>query len=509
MGPHGFVRWSADGADDLGARRHSDPEPRNPPTGRVRAVLAASIIGAVAACGGSTSPSPPVASGAPSTASVRPTAAPPAQAPTPTPQPEWQPYTAPGGAVVDAFGPDGTVYVVSMDNGKATSLVALDQSGTDRPGWPYPIADFQVWSIAVSPSGDVFLATGGNGGIGPGHFVVLGPDGQPKPGWTVPLEGVSLPSDKSLAVTTRFGPDGIAHIGVFSAGGTSPGDGRIYAFSADGAPLDGWPVEIRGGANLLVVAPDGSVYLPSFGDVFGVVGLGRDGKPLPGWPIVNATGPWLGPDGTVYVAQDQTILAFGRGGAPLARWHAPTSPGSPGLIAFAGDGSLIVAAYLRSAAGNSTWPYVAFDATGEPLTAWGPFARPKDTYAYPMYPAKIGRSVYLLLVSAADQSVTSIVALGDDGKPKPGWESGLSFDSMASAFAIGSDDTAYVSRGGAVYAYAPSGDAIAGWPYRPPAGYDDHASVQIAPDGTIYVSSVGSAGRRIVVVGADGQELGQ
>lgn len=487
------------------------PGARCAPARLVRAIVVASVVGLVAACGGSTSPTPPAASStlidaptvAPS-AAAPPTAAPSTPAPTPTPPAGWQPYTATGWAWVHAFGPDGTVYVVSADKGRASSLVALDQSGTVKLGWPYPIADTMVWSMTVAPNGDVFLVTGGDGGSGTGHLVVLGPDGQPKPGWNVPLK-----SDKGLLVRTIFGQNGIAYVGVFDTGGLPLGDGRAYAFAADGAAVGGWPVKVAGGMDF-VVAPDGSVYLASAGDDLRVVGLGPDGKPLLGWPVTGATGPWLGPDGTVYVAQDKKILAFGPAGVPKTGWRTTALPGSAGEIAFAADASLFVKVYTRSAAGDGTTSYLALDAAGKQLTDWGPYVRPKDTYSYPMYPATVGRSVYVVLQSAADQSAGFVVALGDDGQPKPGWKSGLPYDAtQGDSFTVGPDDTAYLAHGGAVHAYTATGDVVAGWPYQVPAGYADSSSVQIAPDGTIYVSSVGSAGGRIVVVGADGQELGQ
>jgi outer membrane protein assembly factor BamB len=82
-----------------------------------------------------------------------------------------------GGHGAPAFGPDGTVYLVVFHTdpaGVRAEVVALDQMGQSKPGWPYRLP-FDPASVAVgltvSPDGRLFVRGGD-------MLVALDPDGR-------------------------------------------------------------------------------------------------------------------------------------------------------------------------------------------------------------------------------------------------------------------------------------------------------------------------------------------
>lgn len=258
-----------------------------------------------------------------------------------------------------AVGGDGTAYVACNLGGKA-SVVAVDQAGQDRPGWPLETRRSRVW-----PWGPQLLAD-----PDPSHdptlfmldqqdsiLTALDPDGHALPGWPAQITGsrphLILARDGTLVVVsskgdpvsrtifTMIGPDGQTLPGwprsisgevmdlIVAPDGTlyyvAP-PGKVYARDRAGDVKRGWPVAIPGADRLhcqfeeypscLAVGPDGTAYLMGLGDGDSgeLLALASDGTTLPGWPYVWASGYaaydneaspnqlGLASDGTVYLA---------------------------------------------------------------------------------------------------------------------------------------------------------------------------------------------------------------
>ncbi len=111
-------------------------------------------------------------------------------------------------------------------------------------------------------------------------------------------------------------------------------DGKIYAFHADGTPVDGWPVDVGGKIITSAAAGDldGDGYdeivaVPFAGVLDNLKVLDCDGQNLPGWPRTVCGGSWAAPtlydidnDGTPEIFVHSTcgkIYAFRADGTPL------------------------------------------------------------------------------------------------------------------------------------------------------------------------------------------------
>ncbi|MFI5101330.1 MAG: hypothetical protein ACHQE5_12590 [Actinomycetes bacterium] len=276
------------------------------------------------------------------------------------------PVTLPG-SIACGSGPciaiagDGTWYAMALlDQGPAAEIVALGPDGTPKPGWPVRIAGGE--GFALGPGGSVYAwgsDVTGTAGTGPGprilrtQFVVLGPDGAPRPGWPV----------------TVTGPAGIPTIGsygtLYTTTGGSPGQvERVMALGADGSERRGWPYTLPrdlaawpygpsagmpARATSPSVGPDGTVYLlvSHAGDISGPPGLlalAPDGRVVPGWPA------WL-PSG----ARFANVGGFGTGGGAQ-----PVPP------AFGTGGTTFVA--ILSNGGQAA--IMALDPSGHEKLGW-------------------------------------------------------------------------------------------------------------------------------------------
>ncbi|MFI5100437.1 MAG: hypothetical protein ACHQE5_07975, partial [Actinomycetes bacterium] len=253
------------------------------------------------------------------------------------------PVTLPG-SIACGSGPctaiagDGTWYAMALlDQGPAAEIVALGPDGTPKPGWPVRVAGGE--GFALGPGGSVYAwgsDVTGTAGTSPGarilrtRFVVLAPDGAPRPGWPVTVTGPAgiptIEADGTLYTTT---------------GGKAGQVDRIMALDADGSERRGWPYTLPSDlaawlyapsegmparATSPNVGPDGTAYLPVYhaGEISGPPGLlalAPDGRVVPGWPVWLPSGarfanvggfgigagadlvqPSFGPDGTAFVA---------------------------------------------------------------------------------------------------------------------------------------------------------------------------------------------------------------
>ena len=144
----------------------------------------------------------------------------------------------------------------------------------------------------------------------------------------------------------------------------------------------------------------------------------------------------VGPDGTLYVEEfsvtpagqvEARIVALDPEGRPRAGWH-------PVSVAAAVDTQLVVApegvVYVLVKVYESAPSLIAADAHGEPDTAFNANAKavlgPIGPEGYPMGVAlapdgALYLAINLVLPTSAPSQPGQIVAIGPDGKMRPGW----------------------------------------------------------------------------------------
>ena len=202
--------------------------------------------------------------------------------------------------------PDGTVFVSSMEETyeaghepvfRSISVAALGPDGHPKPGWPFTTTDPSSRPV-FGPDGTVYLAQSTDAGD---RVIALGRDGQVKPGWPYQLPGelTVTPCGAGCANVPDspiVTPDGYVLRAYFSG---------IYLVGPDGDPKPGWPYVMPagtslessgygatpgGGAFVPILTGDGRIYLPqrdgrSAETHDDMLCLLLDGTSCPGWPV--------------------------------------------------------------------------------------------------------------------------------------------------------------------------------------------------------------------------------
>lgn len=381
--------------------------------------------------------------------------------------------------------PNGALYV-SIPRPGGSILVLLDRDGTPRPGWPIALGQSRACELLLAVAdGSVRLAcTRGDFPDATLWVFAFDASGRSMAGWPVNLGTVGLSAGRMIGEEltiltgvqvsadgaeevwiTSVGVDGVPHRGVRAAIAASAVRGE-WAIGADGvaygtfqatnyAPTPaeyaanaksalfavgsggiaaGFPVSITGWASQPAFDGAGRVHLvvgsmwqpPTRMLVFDTAGRAAPGgsgaldvaapaDSAQAGPVGHLAPPLVGPDATRFVVagfNDTTVIAIGPSGQPLAA-------GLP----------------YRSDAGRQMNficpPSAACDSSS--------FAEPA-----------IGPGNVLYVLQSAPFSATgpsgggSIVAIGPDGRVRPGWprtlkRAGSGFWSAV----VGSDGTAY------------------------------------------------------------------
>ena len=406
---------------------------------------------------------------------------------------------------------DGTLYV-SIPVSGGSVLARLHRHGEPAAGWPIlnpgaspcgllqPVDDGSVRVVCQYPSEQVVE------GPPPGRALAFDAGGRPLPGWPVDVPccftGRAIGHELTMYVGEVFGTD-------FAEGEPIPGNDWIVAVAADGTASSGVKVPHGidwAGSNAWAVGPDGVAYgtIRHYPDAPAaptseLSAVSLQGVPA-GWPILLddvASGPAFGGDGRVVLSVASSVrpttrvLVFDQRSGAMAANSAelavktselvvndgPYECGTPipPLPLVAQDGTTFVFSEIDTA-------FVALDASLEVMGGWpyrpatplvrrDPPSNPDGITCPSLAVPAIGpdNTIYLPL-QARDQTVGgSILALGPDGRARPGWpvelrRPGSQFWSVI----VGSDGTAY---------------ALA---IEPESGDSSSASIlAVAPDSTV------------------------
>ncbi len=368
-------------------------------------------------------------------------------------------------------------------------------------------------------SGDVQIAPGRDGGL---YVLISGSDpkagtilalldatGRPRPGWPIVVEGVRtcgppLPvDDGSVRLVCAYAlPE--SELGVFLAT-------RAVAFDSNGRSLANWPVvpDLGFGATGRIVGSDltiptypstdvdacGTEFLPS-GLIVTIAADGavREGVRGPLVPECDAgQSPSIGPDGTVYGVTYQ----------PDPHTH---SPGEVGTQLHASNNVGVVPGWPVAIGGVTSWP--DFDAAGRIYLIEGsPHAGSSRTIV-------LDQVGHIVPIGSPDLSMSaapgSYLPGGDDTPAPP---------------VVADDGTSFVlsdDGGTTVVGLDPTGQIMAGWPYRTRAGLQHTGSCAggdtpcgagrsvpaIGPGNVLYLPLAArdsKTGGSIVAVGTDGR----
>lgn len=282
-------------------------------------------------------------------------------------------------------GSDGTAYLSSWrDTEDQTEIIAIDAAGKIKPGWPVAVAERYGWfsDAMLGSDGTLFILSRPDGSEGQAILSAFEPDGSLRPGWPVPITGRYILGPEGTVVVT-WGVDDTGELctnfrrTVFTVLGT------------DGRTLPGWPRGSNGTASGPVVGADGTVYYVSA--VGNVYAHDRAGEVKSGWPVsvsgvfpgCGFYGPYLGPDGTVYVLGDEVVALSPDGTGwryrpegGLGWFNCDTDGQNRPAPAFGADGTVYVAVFGADPAGQGA-EVVALDRHGSVKPGW-PYRLPVE-----------------------------------------------------------------------------------------------------------------------------------
>ena len=355
-------------------------------------------------------------------------------------------------------------------------------------------------TMAPGPAGSLFVSIPRRGGS---VLALLDTTGQPRPGWPIKVPdstscGLLLPVDDESVRAVCNLPD---------PAGESFGSTKAFAFDRHGRSLPGWPIALR---------DHGAEYYPAgrvIGDALTILVWGPTGRDT--WLMTvaadgtvrnGATEPFevccndtwaVGPDGVAY----GTTHEFG---------GSPEAPKSSALVAF--DSTGVRPGFPVAFEGTVSRP--AFDADGRIHLSLN---------------ERIGGPARALTVDGDGRVVVDSERLDLWATDECSGIEGTC--EIPAAPLVGPDGSTYVVgvvfgefTRRAVAAVSPSGEAVAGWPYRSDAiqqaagicqAYDiceghDLALPTVGPDGVVYLLTAAadaSDGGSIVAIGRGGREV--
>ena len=346
--------------------------------------------------------------------------------------------------VLMAPGPGGTLFV-SIPTLTGSVLALLDREGKPGPGWPIAMQDSCSLLLPLDDGSVVVVCDPpGFDGDQDVRAFAFGPGGHPRAGWPVVLgrdlsfTGRMVGDDLALAAgyydnvakaslrfvaydgTIRQGaevsdaccygwavaPDGIAYGGMWDS--APPHDSHLTAVDPVGQRA-GWPVQITGRISSPAFTPDGRI-------VVAVGPVGRDSS-----RVLTFDREGTGAVATSADLPISVVLPFGEGDTDCGPSGSPRAPivGNDGTIFLWSEIDRRVLALDPSLKLKSGWPFEPF----RPLqNRYYEDPRAELTCSSIASPAVGPDSTLYLPIRAGDESTGgSLVAVGPDGRVRPGW----------------------------------------------------------------------------------------
>jgi hypothetical protein len=384
-----------------------------------------------------------------------------------------------------APGPDGTLYV-SIPRPAGSVLALLDRNGRPRPGWPITVKDSTACGqLLPVADGSVRLVCDGtdlpqfDNDLSDVRALGFDAGGTSMAGWPVTLRpGTGSAVGAELTLLEGQILTDLADVGV-----TVSHETWMTTVAADASMRRGTKVPMveRCCGEHWAVGPDGIAYGTAIVSGFAeeadelsqITALDRAGVRA-GWPISFAgiaSGPAFGQGGRTvvtvgsYARRTSRVLLFDRDGEavaassaelPIASGEVVTSDGTyecglprPRTPLLAKDGTIFVTSEIDTAV-------FALDQSLEVIRGW-PY-RPATPLVYRFSPSEElncgslaipaagpDSTLYLPLQARDDTIGGSLVAVGPDGRVRPGWpvelkRPGAEFWSVV----VGSDGTVHV-----------------------------------------------------------------
>jgi hypothetical protein len=371
------------------------------------------------------------------------------------------------GNVEMAPGPGGDLFVLisatqSLLSGPASrsELALLDPTGRPRSGWPIvltgwtcenPSPGMPPWSPLAATGGSVRIVCQADAAPLHSRAFAFDRSGRSMAGWPVDLPGevwgsqTRVVDDRLYVVAHAFGPPD-------PATGQSSGGLWLMTVAADGTLRVGTRYEVPDAQNSgsVQLGRDGTGYQVTYMDsATEITAFDLDGARA-GWPVRIqgiSPGPAFGQSGRIYVTgvppgsgttrifvsvfdRDGRAVPVGSNLLPIAAMGAWSGAG-PGLPAtvVAQDGT----AFIPSDAGGRTTVF-GLDPSGQVMAGWPYRAAvglqwqgscPPQSAGCGVWLATpaVGRGDVLYLPQAASAATIggSLVAIGPDGRVRPGW----------------------------------------------------------------------------------------
>ncbi len=347
--------------------------------------------------------------------------------------------TSPGSGNFLVVATDGTLLVAGPDEtGAGFELHRVGADGRETTGWPYRDEGSSYCSV-VAADGAIVLGCARRDGGG-STIVMIDAAGEVIPGWPVALDGVER-LDSAWGAAVQLGPDGTVYaLGTLADRGEMA---RLWALAPDGTPRQGFPVTLESRAAGYLLARDrvlvGSYIPPEVlqdglcsesASTAVIAELDTAGRIVPGWPRTAAgwvSRPAIGAEGTIYYLARDRLFARGPDGSALPGWPVAVSPVYPECADYgpylAPDGTIYVidgglAAYGPDGHVRPGWPFepdhgfagwfCTMDTVGGTIPVLGPDGR--------VYAAIAGAS------GAGDEpGPLQVVELDPTGRVMPGW----------------------------------------------------------------------------------------
>lgn len=352
-----------------------------------------------------------------------------------------------GSCYPPAFAADGSIRVVcTLSDVNASRAYAFTPDGRAMAGWPLEFPG-KAWTAPQVVASELVVMVGGD--LGALRLVTVTPDGTVRTG-----KPYATPDAQTWRA--QLGPDGTGYLLALPPT-TATADTEITAFDLNGV-RPGWLARVTGWATELAFGPEGRLYVtegqegrrPSRILVFGPAGrslpIGSDALPVAATndyqgagPIGGLAPPIVAGDGTSFLVSEQggtTVYGLDPSGRVMAGWP------------------------YRDTIGLQ-WGYCAPGAVGCGTWRATPAVGPGD--------------VLYLLHPPRDQTVGgSLVAIGPDGRVRPGWP-------VVLARASAEFRSVVVSPDGTAYAVVVEPEG---------SGTYSATLLAIAPDGTVRYRAV-------------------